>query len=734
MKPFYALLLTLAACQSTFEDQPDTPYLAQSFALAPTGGCFTDTELADFELGTVDGTDTTSSPGEVVLAMETLLDQENTDVGTSGVGITQTVWGGQTWTPSVSGTLTRATIHLFCSGCTGTTPNLALSVRATSDGLPTGADLASATIAGFSSGADVSYSATFENPVAVTAGTQYALVIRPTANPSPGTYALTRSGTATVGKSPYDGGTRVVGRTSGTEWSIPLTGGESTDAGFAVFIDSDYQTNGDFTSSTKDRDPGPDEPISWGPLNATATTPAGTTLTYQVAVSDSPSGPFDFVGPDGTSDTFFAPGDSLAQFNGKRYLQYRALFTTDDQATTPVLNEVTICFLPTIPTSLVVSAATGAYGGKTVLSAMLSAAGSPVAGDISFSLDGTTVGSASTDESGVATLGDVNIPGIAAGTATIVASYAGDATHDASTGTGTLTVTQAVNTIVFEALANKVHGDAPFMVSATGQSSQVVVFSTTSNTCSITDATVTILDVGTCTILANQQGDANFLDADEVAQSFDITAATQHISFEPIAPFPWNTGPVTLKASATSTLSITYGHVSGPCTVSGDAMTPLGAGTCVVSADQEGNASHLPAPQVTLSVVLSLAPQTISFSALADRDLSSGPFDVSATGGASSNPVVFSVSGACSVAGVTVSLHGEGTCTISANQAGSADYEAAQQVTQSFAITHTAVPEQEDTTPAGGCQCGSAPGGPVSSLLVIAFVALWRRRRALFAV
>src|SRR5581483_12353412 len=97
--------------------------------------------------------------------------------------------------------------------------------------LPTGADLATATITGFSSGSSGFHTATFSSPPTVTAGTQYAFVIRPTANPSPGTYALTRSGTSTAGSDVYAGGTRVAGATSGTVWSIPLTGGVSTDAG-----------------------------------------------------------------------------------------------------------------------------------------------------------------------------------------------------------------------------------------------------------------------------------------------------------------------------------------------------------------------------------------------------------------------------------------------------------------------------------------------------------------------
>jgi hypothetical protein len=44
-------------------------------------------------------------------------------------------------------------------------------------------------------------------------------------------------------------------------------------------------------------------------------------------------------------------------------------------------------------------------------------------------------------------------------------------------------------------------------------------------------------------------------------------------------------------------------------------------------------------------------------------------------------------SGVCTVSGTTVTIHTLGTCTINANQAGNADYEAATQVSQSFAIT-----------------------------------------------
>src|SRR6059058_1234215 len=72
----------------------------------------------------------------------------------------------------ITGPVTRIDLDLFCSGCTGTIPNLTVSIRATtgSPALPTGADLATATIAGFSSGGGGYFSANFGSPATLTAG------------------------------------------------------------------------------------------------------------------------------------------------------------------------------------------------------------------------------------------------------------------------------------------------------------------------------------------------------------------------------------------------------------------------------------------------------------------------------------------------------------------------------------------------------------------------------------
>src|SRR5207248_4290892 len=132
--------------------------------------------------------------------------QQNTTVTNSGFGFNSTSWAGQTFKAGVTGQLTRMDVDLFCSGCTGTTPNITVSIRATtgSPAVPTGADLATATITGFSSGAGGYFTATFATPLSLTAGTRYAVIFRPTSNPSAGTYAYVCScGTGTANSSPY---------------------------------------------------------------------------------------------------------------------------------------------------------------------------------------------------------------------------------------------------------------------------------------------------------------------------------------------------------------------------------------------------------------------------------------------------------------------------------------------------------------------------------------------------
>ncbi|MEA2371067.1 MAG: hypothetical protein QOH12_1461 [Solirubrobacteraceae bacterium] len=98
-------------------------------------------------------------------------------------------------------------------------------------------------------------------------------------------------------------------------------------------------------------------------------------------------------------------------------------------------------------------------------------------------------------------------------------------------------------------------------------------------------------------------------------------ANTQTITFPPVGPFPHGHAPVKLTASASSGLPVTYAVVSGPCTVdSPRAMLAFtDSGSCVVAADQAGNASVAAAPTVNSTIVInpptppSCSAQSLSF-------------------------------------------------------------------------------------------------------------------------
>jgi hypothetical protein len=139
---------------------------------------------------------------------------------------------------------------------------------------------------------------------------------------------------------PYLGGHYVTSNNSGASWS-----GQTKDLGFHVYVTTGFAASGNLVSSLKDSNPAVDSNTEWSTLSWNATLPANTTLGFQVAASNAASGPFNYVGPDGTAGTFYtSSGGSLNQFNGYRYLRYRAWLGTTDAAVTPTLHDVTSCY------------------------------------------------------------------------------------------------------------------------------------------------------------------------------------------------------------------------------------------------------------------------------------------------------------------------------------------------------------------------------------------------------
>jgi hypothetical protein len=454
-----------------------------------------------------------------------------------------------------------------------------------------------------------------------------------------------------------------------------------------------FPASGTFVSSLKDANPANGESPAWNTISWTASTPASTSVQFQAAGSNSPFGPFTFVGPDGTAGTFFTSGGSLAQFNGFRYVKYKALLTTSNSAVTPTINDVTVCFgnaATAVATSLSVSPASGTYGGTADLSATLTSGGNGVSGkSVSFTLNGTGVGSAPTNASGVATVSAASLAGIGAGSypAGVSASFSGDASYLSSGGSAALTVGMASQTITFGALVNKTFGDPDFGASGTASSGLTVTFGASGN-CTVTVATVHLTGAGSCTITASQAGDANYNAAPDVPQTFTIAAAKQNqtITFGALTSKTFGDPDFIVSATASSGLAVTFGG-SGNCTVTVATVHLTGVGSCTITASQAGDGNYNAAPDVPQSFTIAAAKQnqTITFGALGNKTLGDPDFAASATA-SSGLTVTFGATGNCTVTVATVHLTGAGSCTITASQTGDSTYNAAPDVPQTFSI------------------------------------------------
>jgi Tol biopolymer transport system component len=273
----------------------------------------------------------------------------------------------------------------------------------------------------------------------------------------------------------------------------------------------------------------------------------------------------------------------------------------------------------------------------------------------------------------------------------------------------TLTVGKQAQTISFTSTAptDATVGGPTYTVTATATSGLPVTFTidgSASSVCSIAGAVVSFTGAGTCVINANQAGNADYAAAPQVQQSFPVVKGSQTISFTSTAPGGAVVGGPTylVTATATSGLTVTFtidASASTVCSVAGSTVSFIGAGTCVINADQAGDASYDPAPQVQQSFAVGKGSQTISFTSLPPAQPTVGGATYMVTATATSGlPVTLTIDPSaltvCSLSGSTsgsaVSFGpSAGTCVINANQAGNANYNPAPQVQQSFAVKNS---------------------------------------------
>jgi hypothetical protein len=160
-----------------------------------------------------------------------------------------------------------------------------------------------------------------------------------------------------------------------------------------------------------------------------------------------------------------------------------------------------------------------------------------------------------------------------------------------------------------------------------------------------------------------------------------VNKATPAIPWAAPAAITYGTALSAAQLNASSTVAGTFVY-----TPAVGAVLSVGTQTLSVTFTPTDSSDYTTATG-TVQLTVNTIPQTISFTSPSPLTYGSAPITLTATGGASGNPIIFSIiSGSGSITGSTLTINGAGSVVVAANQAGNASYAAATQVTQIIVV------------------------------------------------
>jgi len=235
---------------------------------------------------------------------------------------------------------------------------------------------------------------------------------------------------------------------------------------------------------------------------------------------------------------------------------------------------------------------------------------------------------------------------------------------------------------------------------------EIAYASSTPSICSIPlrgSTEVTMLSVGTCSIVAASAPNSLYSSGGPVTASIAILKRPQNITFGPQASQDFvlnSTFALNPEASASSGLPLEYSSLSPSiCNSNGATITMFAAGNCTIEATQNGDDTWEPATPVSQTISLVVPPkqpQVIDFPAqvpLFQDAIPGASYPLSPEAASSSGlPISYRAlsPGVCTLSGITVTITGAGACRIEASQPGDDNYLPAVPAIQS--VLHILTP------------------------------------------
>jgi hypothetical protein len=286
-------------------------------------------------------------------------------------------------------------------------------------------------------------------------------------------------------------------------------------------------------------------------------------------------------------------------------------------------------------------------------------------------------------------------------------SALGDGEFEEGLGIGTFYFTKLSQTVVMtntdqlDSLTAENIGDTIDLTSIATSSSTltVVVSSQTTSICTVSDLKLTVVSAGTCEIIVQQSGNGEYLAVSDLIYSFNILALEQESISLTSTSTTFGT-PLTLTASGGSgTGQFSFIAIDGlatGCSVQNGTLTSTSSGSCLVSVTRASDSSYLSKSTTPILVEITRAAQSIQtdVASIQTVQIGNAPIDLTsfvATSSGSSVSLRVNDERICTVTGHVLTLLELGTCSFTASQDGTDNFEPATDVV----VTLTVIPQVE---------------------------------------
>ncbi|MBP3350267.1 MAG: leucine-rich repeat protein, partial [Bacteroidaceae bacterium] len=244
-----------------------------------------------------------------------------------------------------------------------------------------------------------------------------------------------------------------------------------------------------------------------------------------------------------------------------------------------------------------------------------------------------------------------------------------------------LTVSKAMQTIIWDEIPNSLYGDADIVLPQTTDKGMEITYNSDNEAVATVSSNILkITGVGTANITASQSGNDYYNEAASVTKTITVSKSYQTITFDALPTATYGDAPIQLTATTNSSAQIRYESSDAKvATVENNMLTIVGAGRCYITAYASGDNNFYDGTPVQQEFVVKKADQEITFPSVTNKVYGDAVFEL----GASSNrdlPITYvsSSSTIVSISGTTASIRGAGSVTITAKQAGNNNYNEAE--------------------------------------------------------